>query len=532
MKKLSVTILAIILMIGLTQCRKNTTVVDTIANNDRVLITLEIENNDKAFVNTTNGMVDYEEKDVIYVVSNGKYVGQLTHNGTGFEGTISGAEADYPLCFYFFGNFEPEKTLEDGMTSCSVVISDQTRKLPVISFGASKQLFSKENSAYTVKLFNKCALVKFNVTNASPEEPICMTGFDNKVDIDFKRMDAGFTYNKVDNGIIKLSAGSGDKWAILFPNDDEMKPGEVGTAYSADYRYVGKRPGIKPIALNDFVPDGYNLSVNHATEADGVFTMTDNKRVVFAKGNLQYIAEDVKTPYWKFADNQYDMLGNVNSQAYEGEKINRDHFGWGTGENPNNLSTNNKDYKTYCEWGKNFYEIDGFEWFAPKCVDWKYVMFERPATKLNGKYNARYARATLQKDKGNKVQGIILFPDVYNHPTDVTLPARESINYTTDNQNLGYNENIYSFDDWDKMEKAGAVFLPVTGERVIVDYDQYGNAKLGFESMDEGRYWSQCDLGQEEFACNMYFTHYRAYVLDKNDKYKGFAVRLVREVKK
>lgn len=74
------------------------------------------------------------------------------------------------------------------------------------------------------------------------------------------------------------------------------------------------------------------------------------------------------------------------------------------------------------------------------------------------------------------------------------------------------------------MEAAGAVFLPVTGCR------DYKSGAWGFDSTaEEGHYWSQCDLGDPDHACNMYFSDYRVYVKDKNDKYKGYSVRLVHE---
>ena len=117
-----------------------------------------------------------------------------------------------------------------------------------------------------------------------------------------------------------------------------------------------------------------------------------------------------------------------------------------------------------------------------------------------------------------------MLPDVYNHPGDVELPKKASINYTTDNNGGAYTDNIYSVEDWEKMELAGAVFLPAGGQRIVK------SGKLGFYDVNVGgHYWSQCDLDDPEHACNIYFTTYRPYIYDKNDKYKGFSVRLVHE---
>ena len=85
-------------------------------------------------------------------------------------------------------------------------------------------------------------------------------------------------------------------------------------------------------------------------------------------------------------------------------------------------------------------------------------------------------------------------------------------------------DNNYTVDDWDKMAAAGAVFLPVTGQRIYS-----GGWRFSYLENGDGHYWSQCDLDDPVHACNMYFTDYRPYVQDKDDKCKGFAVRLVRE---
>ena len=55
------------------------------------------------------------------------------------------------------------------------------------------------------------------------------------------------------------------------------------------------------------------------TEYVGVFSVTNNKRVAFAPGNLQYIPT---ADTWLFAANQYDYIGtrNMVNQAFA-EKI-------------------------------------------------------------------------------------------------------------------------------------------------------------------------------------------------------------------
>ena len=48
----------------------------------------------------------------------------------------------------------------------------------------------------------------------------------------------------------------------------------------------------------------------------GIFTINASGTTVqFSKGNLQYIGS-ASTPYWKFADNQWDYLGTSTNQNY------------------------------------------------------------------------------------------------------------------------------------------------------------------------------------------------------------------------
>ena len=85
---------------------------------------------------------------------------------------------------------------------------------------------------------------------------------------------------------------------------------------------------------------------NDATK--GFFSVGYSQQVSFAKGNLQYQAS---SGTWRFANNQWETMGqgNVNISANYSGWI--DLFGWGTGNGPLNHSENNNDYSTFCDWG-------------------------------------------------------------------------------------------------------------------------------------------------------------------------------------
>ena len=333
MKKINIILMGFALVMTLTQCKKNEE--QPTANDNVVTITLNLSNNNgsKVDVNPATGTVDFESGDKIYVGSGGKYVGFLTHNGTSFVGNITNPTENQPLQLYFLGNMTPQETLSAGTTEeCSVIISDQTEHLPVISCAASNENYVSGVTAYSAHLLNKCALVKFNVTTPS-NSPICITGMKNKVTVDFANNT--LTPSQDGEGIIKLSAGSGEgveKWAILLPQE-AIEPGAPSSVYSEDSNYTGTRPEIPAITINGYYSNGITILLNSNCPIgaiNGLFTINSNgKQVYFSKGNLQYIGS-VVSPYWKFADNQWNYLGRTTGQNSSNQNVDRDLFGWGT----------------------------------------------------------------------------------------------------------------------------------------------------------------------------------------------------------
>lgn len=259
MKRISTIVMALTLVLGLSQCKKNDQ--NNVENqNDPVTITLNVSGNNgsKVIVNPATGTVDFENNDQIIVASGGKYVGTLTYNGSLFTGAISNATEGYPLQFYFLGNLTPTETLTAGITeSCSVIISDQTEHLPVISAAPSNENYTASTTDYTAHLLNKCALVKFNVTTAS-EAATCVTGFNNKVTVNFS--ENTLTNSQESNGVVTLPAGNGEKWAILLPNE-ALESGESGSAYSVDSVYTGTRGAVPAISNNMYLTMGIEVEI-------------------------------------------------------------------------------------------------------------------------------------------------------------------------------------------------------------------------------------------------------------------------------
>jgi hypothetical protein len=507
MKKISMILMAFALAVTMSQCKKNEE--KPTSNDEVVTITLDVAKNNgsKVVVNPSTGTVDFETGDKIYVGSGGKYVGFLTHNGTNFSGNITNPTENQPLQFYFLGNVTPTETLAAGTTEeCSVIISDQTEHLPVISCAASYENYVSGVTAYSAYLLNKCALVKFNVTTPS-NSPICITGMKNKVMVDFSQNTV--TPSMDGEGVIKLPAGSGEnveKWAILLPQE-ALEEGEEGSVYSEDGNYVGIRGQIPPIEENGYLGLGISMIVNTYCGVpigaiNSLFSVSDTKQVCFSQGNLQYQAE---TNTFRFAPHQYNYVGIDNSNIYDINYLGWiDLFGWGTsGWDNGNVYYHPNDYLSTGTESNGFGygpimndltdEFSNADWGVYNAItnggnqtnQWRTLTFDEWVYLSSGRQNAEQKKgmSTIVN-----VKGIVLLPDAWVAPEGISF-----VNATDYN----YYENVYSLSEWRLMEEAGAVFLPCAGSREGTNVNNCGI---------HGHYWSSTAL----IGMNQSFTMYIA----------------------
>ena len=312
MKKTSIIIMALAFLATLTQCKKEQQVTPA---NEGVAITLDIKgsNGTRMDVNTATGAVTYENGDKIYVASDGKYVGTLTHNGTRFSGTISDPTVGEPLDFYFLGNVTPTETLTAGTTtSCSVIISDQTEHLPVIEYAPSNETYTAGATTFTAHLLNKCALVKFNVSTSS-EAATCITGMKNKVTVSFA--ENTLTHSQEGNGVITLPAGNGEKWAILLPQE-AIEAGEDGTAYSEDGAFTGTRGAVPAIRNNGYLTIGIDIMVSTPNEAYEYVDLGLPSGLLWATCNVGANAPEEYGDYFAWGETQPKDTYNWSTYQY------------------------------------------------------------------------------------------------------------------------------------------------------------------------------------------------------------------------
>ncbi len=269
----------------------------------------------------------------------------------------------------------------------------------------------------------------------------------------------------------------------------------------------------------------------------GVFSVSATKQVRFSKGNLQYTQS---TQTWSFAAHQYDIIGTDNIEGgteqkdtvvgfyyKEGANLSDkiDLFGWSGSTSSTKwgvgTSKDNTDYAgDLVDWGKNI--GDGKTWYTLTSDEWSYLFGTRAdADKLVG-----LARINLNADGTEYANGIILLPDAWTCPAGVTF---KSGGFSETNNGKAYADNqTFTLSDWQKLESAGAIFLPASGYRRRQKKTELSNVSYVQSS---GYYWSATpDAEDSESAYCLTFDS-TAELAWSLDRFVGRAVRLVQDVK-
>ncbi len=240
----------------------------------------------------------------------------------------------------------------------------------------------------------------------------------------------------------------------------------------------------------------------------GKFSVSPTKKVQFAMGNLQYQANTKK---WRFAENQYDVIG------YDNENISATYSGWidlfGYGTSgyktmPYETSKEDSDYPeadivgTNNDWGKyNAISNGGNKaglWSTLTGDEMKYLLRERPnAKKL-------YTSAVVCN-----MPGYIILPDDWKVPAGITMIVGIA----------GFYGNVYNSYQWSLLEKGGALFLPCAGDRNGGEVEDFGS---------RGYYWSgSLDAEDTDYAYELSFLDEEEGVSSGSRDY-GSSVRLAR----
>lgn len=323
MKRMTYFVMALALVLGLTQCKKE----QPAAQNEIEGVHITLSVNGGASTNPTNNgsrvdvdptghtnpdyaTVSFETGDEIYVGYKGEYVGTLTYSGSYFSGDVTIASLDNPepLYFYLLGGkgFSPSEVVDN---TASVVISDQSSTYPVISYAASRENYSGA-APYTAMLENKISIMKFT-TNIRPVDSrgaFCIKGLKNKVTVDFATKT--FTYDQDGDGLIKMPAvdQNGATWAIVLPQS-ALSAGGDGTAYTADDKYTGSRPAIANITENQYLNEGVNVALENTAKGSPLTFVA----VEACTLEISYSGANIST---KFNDNNWsETSGGTSKQV-------------------------------------------------------------------------------------------------------------------------------------------------------------------------------------------------------------------------
>ena len=231
----------------------------------------------------------------------------------------------------------------------------------------------------------------------------------------------------------------------------------------------------------------FNASATEEGALNGTFTINGSgDKVQFSQGNLQYQAS---TNTWRFAENQWDIIGAANSNISSTYSGWIDLFGWATSGwesncgnsayQPYSTSTNPSDFSLHDLWF--VYNMTGnyanADWGVYNAISnggnaaglWRTLNFNE----LNYLFNTRKNATNLRSQVAvNGVCGYAILPDEFILPEGISFIAMAE-DWTT---------NVYDTTAWRQMEAIGAVFLPAAGCRV-------NENKINFIN-ERGYYWT------------------------------------------
>lgn len=194
-----------------------------------------------------------------------------------------------------------------------------------------------------------------------------------------------------------------------------------------------------------------------------LFSINSMDKVIFSPGNLQY--HPVKDE-WRFAPSQTDHIGYDNTNIGPNYYGWIDQFGWGTGDNPTKSTIFYAEYDEFVDWGVNkIGDDEPNTWRTLSFDEWDYLIRIREnASNL----------ITVARVNGNN--GVILLPDNWECPDDVDLKIGFGSN---DDEYSGFQVIMPPI--WEKLEAAGAIFLPADG---------YRSGQNVTEVQESYRYWA------------------------------------------
>lgn len=210
-------------------------------------------------------------------------------------------------------------------------------------------------------------------------------------------------------------------------------------------------------------------SLSNEGALPGVFTLKDGRKICFSQGNLQFHCKNYE---FRFAENQYDVIGKDNENIAPNYDGWIDLFGWGTsgymGCQPTEVSDKSSEYGprlgsiagTNYDWGvfnpiSNGGNKEGI-WRTPTYDEINYLLHQRPnADKL------KFLCRVCERD------GFVLLPGI--EFWEKRLRMHIDLSGT-------FEDNQFDVEQWRQLEELGCVFFCTRGNglRIMKKWTSYG----------------------------------------------------------
>ncbi|MBO7463571.1 MAG: hypothetical protein J6T96_13335 [Bacteroidales bacterium] len=445
-------------------------------------------------------------------------------------------------------NFADENNLVTGsvtLTSANLTNDGKTAEFEVTFEGDAENIEKFKNGEITLTATIGSPLADINPTSyTSLEEAMRANSYQvSKDPVSFSESQTSITFVE-QTAYLEIGLPVSKTTVKVNDNDYSLTLGRGWIALP-----VGTKVTSTELSLDNKEVTAAKIYTIHRN----AFSVSDTKKVHFSTGNLQY---NVISYQWRFAENQYDKCF-VTSQTYVGsnysELINYNEyfrdaydgliedgwtelFGWGMwleGQNP--LQTTEDDSQYLSEINEEDVELTGQSvigayWTMLSIDEWTYIFQGR-----NDAAN-KYGVATV-----NEVNGLVVLPDDWNACPD-GLSFNPGMAESQGKNYFGANgkNNVYSTDDWSKMEASGAIFLPVTG-----NLTSYGAPYCVVYQLSTGYYWTSTSRGYQKCTDEPYtidgypdwylsnyfqFTSKDVHFHLNSRRHYGSAVRLVRDL--
>lgn len=521
-------------------------------------------NNDKPQFFTSGESVKVNDEDYPITVVNGKYLVTPTEDDNHQYYAI------YPASMVQ-GNIS-----RDGNSfTCSLkfpatqnyVEQDGHQKLD-LPVGA---VINGQSQGNELHFYNLCSLVEVKYTNPSTSNSIrissievtaidkglygtgtaTVNGNNSRLDISYNNVNSRVVLEMGDGGVT-LAPGATGTYYVMVPPYNGTTTFSVKIRLGADGHSSITKTTSNPVELdrNMIVSIVTNETPEEDNEISGYYSISNDCKVVFSKGNLQ-CWDPTTTPSWHFAENQYDYYGNhnvtVNAYGDGGTLGNvldlfywslaNEYWDYGAGSGPSYgaralWSGHSNEYcyqvPQFNDWGNLVIDGDPANtWFTLTAAEWTYLLTGRDTRDgITRRVNVNITNVPghpTNPTGTSTIHGCMLFPDDW---TPARIPSGIELSTT--------GLNTISYTDFRRLEAVGCVLLPECG------YRDWGGFHHNWESTattyGTGNYWTATYIseedGEDESYMMVYTYHadrYAAAVTNTDGVIiNGCAVRLVK----